>query len=208
MQESLLWRTAPPEENIERIAASVCEYAPGDKRGVGAGGGVMDRAAEVPISDTVNAGACLALLLREPRRTCSGCPASTPCSTTQRRSKDATWRRRWLCGSTVRTQQSSFSALLWAIRSQTRFGRRLKTHQTGTAHPRRSATCRASWSNAAWLSSRRKTPAADRSSAGFRPVRVREKREKRGKVRASEDLTRLSRLWRTSSKGKTQCLTI
>jgi hypothetical protein len=39
-------------------------------------------------------------------------------------------------------------------------------------------------------------------------VRVREKREKRGKVRASEDLTRLSRLWRTSSKRKTQCLTI
>jgi hypothetical protein len=54
MQESLLWRTAPPEENIERIAASVGEYAPGDKRGVGgAGSDVRDRAAEVPISDTV-----------------------------------------------------------------------------------------------------------------------------------------------------------
>ena len=49
MQESLLWRTAPPEENIERIAASVCEYAPGDKRGIdGAGSDVRDKAAEVP----------------------------------------------------------------------------------------------------------------------------------------------------------------
>jgi hypothetical protein len=54
MQESLPCRTAPPEENIQLIAASVCEYAPGDKRGVGgAGSDVRDRAAEVPISDTV-----------------------------------------------------------------------------------------------------------------------------------------------------------
>jgi len=54
MQESLPWRTAPPEENIVRIAATVCEYAPGDKRGVGgAGRDVRDGAAEVPVSDTV-----------------------------------------------------------------------------------------------------------------------------------------------------------
>ena len=37
-----------------RIAATVCEYAPGDKRGVGgAGRDVRDGAAEVPVSDTV-----------------------------------------------------------------------------------------------------------------------------------------------------------
>src|ERR1019366_4362585 len=35
-------------------AATVCEYAPGDKRGVGgAGRDVRDGAAEVPVSDTV-----------------------------------------------------------------------------------------------------------------------------------------------------------
>ena len=45
MQESLPWRTAPPEENIERIAASVCEYAPGDKRGVGGAGSESGRGA-------------------------------------------------------------------------------------------------------------------------------------------------------------------
>jgi len=56
-----------------------------------------------------------------PRRTCSGCPASTPCSTSQQRSGRCHLERRWLCGSTVRTRRRSFSAPLWKTKSQTRF---------------------------------------------------------------------------------------
>src|ERR1039458_801010 len=43
-----------PEENIKRIAASVCAYAPGDKSGIGgAGRHLRDRAAEIPIPEAL-----------------------------------------------------------------------------------------------------------------------------------------------------------